>query len=190
MVLDEIVNIQKIGIRKTRDITVDGDHLFFTNDILTHNSASGDTNDISEENIQGGIAKIQSADNVLAFIPNSASRDSGIIRAKLLKTRDSSGVGSYVFFKTDWGTLSFIPTTNENGEETVSHDKNAYTDVRANSKQKEYTKLTKNKENNDSQYNDSTTDNDDNSEKPQKSPKTIINNLKGKNSFNKGLRLM
>ncbi len=55
MILDEIVSIKKIGIRKTIDIEVDGDHLFYCNGILTHNSASGDTNDISEENIQGKL---------------------------------------------------------------------------------------------------------------------------------------
>ena len=54
MILDEIVSIKKIGIRKTVDIEVDGpDHLFFCNGILTHNSASGDVADISEESIQG-----------------------------------------------------------------------------------------------------------------------------------------
>ena len=112
MVLDEIVSIKKVGIRKTVDITVDGDHLFFCNGILTHNSAAGDTGDITEENIQGGISKIQSADNVVAFIPNSKIRDTGMITAKLLKTRDSSGVGSTVTFSTDWATLSFIPVDN------------------------------------------------------------------------------
>lgn len=41
MKLDEIVSIVKRGIQKTVDITVDGDHLFFCNGILTHNSAAG-----------------------------------------------------------------------------------------------------------------------------------------------------
>ena len=55
MILDEIVSIRKVGIRRTVDIEVDGDHLFFANGILTHNSASGDTNDVTEENIQGKL---------------------------------------------------------------------------------------------------------------------------------------
>ena len=53
MILDEIVSIKKIGIRQTVDVEVDGDHLFFCNGILTHNSAAGDVADISEESIQG-----------------------------------------------------------------------------------------------------------------------------------------
>ena len=69
MVLDEIVSIKRVGVKTTIDIEVDGDHLFYCNDILTHNSAAGDVSDVTEESIQGGISKIQSADNVLAFIP-------------------------------------------------------------------------------------------------------------------------
>lgn len=62
-----------------------------------------------------GISKIQSADNVIGFIPNAQSREVGVMRAKLLKTRDSSGVGQYVDFKVDWKTLSFNPWISEAG---------------------------------------------------------------------------
>jgi len=47
MILDEIVSIKKVGIRKTVDIEVENidgspcDHLFYCNGILTHNSAAG-----------------------------------------------------------------------------------------------------------------------------------------------------
>jgi hypothetical protein len=113
MILDTIVSIKKVGKRKTIDIKVDGDHLFFCNGILTHNSAAGNSEDVTEENVQGGIAKIQAADNVLALIPNSQERDIGRLSMKLLKTRDSGGVGSVITFKTDWSTLSFNPVMNE-----------------------------------------------------------------------------
>jgi len=120
MILDEIVSIEKIGIESTIDIEVDGpDSLFYCNGILTHNSAAGDVADISEENIQGGISKIQAADNVIGFIPNAQSREMGVMRAKFLKTRDSSGVGSYVDFKVDWSTLTFAPW-DTNGDSDVA----------------------------------------------------------------------
>ena len=45
MILDEIVSIKKIGSKTTVDIEVDGDHLFYCNGILTHNSAAGDVAD-------------------------------------------------------------------------------------------------------------------------------------------------
>ena len=110
MILDEIVSIKKVGVRKTVDIEVDGpDHLFYCNDILVHNSAAGETNDVTEENIQGGISKIQAADNVLGFIPNAQARTAGLMKAKFLKTRDSGGVGKIISFQVDWSTLTFSP---------------------------------------------------------------------------------
>jgi hypothetical protein len=129
MILDEIVSIKKVGVRKTVDIEVDGDHLFYCNGILTHNSAAGDTNDVTEENIQGGISKIQAADNVIGFIPNAQARQTGVMRAKFLKTRDSGGVGSYVDFKTDWPTLSFNPWHSEDGGGAANWQQNAHSNL-------------------------------------------------------------
>jgi len=116
MILDEIVSIKKIGSKTTVDIEVDGDHLFYCNGILTHNSAAGDVSDVTEESIQGGISKIQSADNVLAFIPSSGARDVGLLKAKWLKSRDSGAVGKYITFSIDWSTLSFNPIDNPDAQ--------------------------------------------------------------------------
>ena len=105
----KIKSIEFIGYKDTIDIEVSGNHLFYCNDILTHNSAAGDVAEVTEESIQGGISKIQSADNVFAIIPDSSDRKRGLMRMKLLKTRDSGGVDTTVFFETDWETLSFVP---------------------------------------------------------------------------------
>ena len=43
MIYDEIIKIEEIGIEETIDISVDGNNLFFANDILTHNSGSEKT---------------------------------------------------------------------------------------------------------------------------------------------------
>lgn len=145
MILDEIVSIKKIGIRKTVDVEVDGDHLFFCNGILTHNSAAGDVADISEESIQGGISKIQSADNVIGFIPNHLARGTGVMRAKFLKTRDSGGVGSYIDFKTDWSTLTFEPWNSDQGGGASNWAANANSNLPSQNgnNQREFKKLEK-----------------------------------------------
>jgi hypothetical protein len=129
MILDEIISIKKVGIKKTVDITVDGDHLFYCNGILTHNSAAGDVADVTEENIQGGISKIQAADNVIGFIPNAHAREVGTIRAKFLKTRDSGGVGKYVDFKTEWSTLTFDPWHAEDGASAITSQTNLHSNL-------------------------------------------------------------
>lgn len=145
MILDEIVSIIPKGKMKTIDIEVDGDHLFFCNGILTHNSAAGDVADISEESIQGGISKIQSADNVIGFIPNHLARGTGVMRAKFLKTRDSGGVGSYIDFKTDWSTLTFEPWNTEQGGGAPNWAANANSNLPSQNgnNQREFKKLEK-----------------------------------------------
>lgn len=145
MILDEIVSIKKIGIRQTVDLEIDGDHLFFCNGILTHNSAAGDVADISEESIQGGISKIQSADNVIGFIPNHLARGTGVMRAKFLKTRDSGGVGSYIDFKTDWSTLTFEPWNSDQGGGASNWAANANSNLPSQNgnNQREFKKLEK-----------------------------------------------
>ena len=170
--LDKIISIDKIGIHTTVDIEVDGDHYFYINGVLTHNSAAGDTADVSEENIQGGIAKIQSADNVLAFIPNSKNAELGMIRAKLLKTRDSAGVGAYVDFNTDWTTLTFIPRAidenNPKENNPTVHDSTP-------KQLQQFTKLEK------PQHND---------DKETKSASSVIRGIKGKASHQKKVKLL
>jgi|SRR5574344_278425 hypothetical protein len=145
MILDEIVSIIPKGKMKTIDIEVDGDHLFFCNGILTHNSAAGDVADISEESIQGGISKIQSADNVIGFIPNHLARGTGVMRAKFLKTRDSGGVGSYIDFKTDWSTLTFEPWNTDQGGGAPNWAANANSNLPSQNgnNQREFKKLEK-----------------------------------------------
>lgn len=186
MKIDEIISITKVGRRTTIDIAVDGDHLFLANHILVHNSASGDTNDISEENIQGGISKIQSADNVLGFIPNAQNRDMHLLRAKFLKTRDSSGVGSYIDFKVDWSTLTFSPWETNGGDIDYSkHIKSNHPQVSRSRPVAEDIKLPKKKDNSESKEPESTT------EENGSKTRSIIKGLGSKkSSINKTLKLI
>lgn len=183
MILDEIVSIKKVGVRKTIDIEVDGpDHYFYCNGILLHNSAAGDTNDITEENIQGGISKIQAADNVIGFVPNAQARATGIMRAKFLKTRDSGGVGSYVDFKTDWSTLSFNPWSNEDGGGADNAQTHAYSNLP--SQQKEYTRKEKPSIKRNSEKPSvkvKSNDNDISDDEETKSATSVIRGIKGRN---------
>jgi hypothetical protein len=179
-IIDEIVEIKKIGIEETIDIEVDGDNLFLCNDILTHNSAAGDVADVTEESIQGGISKIQSADNVIAFIPNAKSREMGILRAKMLKTRDSSGVGTYLTFKTEWKTLSFIPMEkDENGSWVEITENNQLSKEELKSKLKNKTYNIDNSKNENQQIDEKQFD-EYNENKKSKSIENEVENNKNK----------
>lgn len=93
---DEIVEIIEIGEMETMDIEVSGDHLFFANDVLVHNSALQleSMDDLSQANIAGGISKVNTCDNLVAIMQSAQMKARGEMRYTLLKTRSSNGVGN------------------------------------------------------------------------------------------------
>lgn len=92
---DEIESIEYIGVSATIDITTDGNHLFFANGILTHNS-SHESSDYDHSHISGGISKINTADNVIGIFTSGAMKEAGRYQIQFMKTRSSSGVGSKI----------------------------------------------------------------------------------------------
>lgn len=92
---DEIVSIEKVSMEDTIDIETDGDHLFYANGILTHNS-SHDEVEFDHSHISGGLSKINTADNVIGIFTTMTMRENGRYQIQLMKTRSSSGVGQKV----------------------------------------------------------------------------------------------
>lgn len=104
MILDEIESIEYMGEQDTIDIDVSDNHLFWANDILTHNS-SVQEQEHDHSMIAGGISKIQTADNVISIFASAAMKERGQYQIQFLKTRSSSGVGSKVYLGFDPNTL-------------------------------------------------------------------------------------
>jgi len=92
--LDEIVDIKYLGNNTTIDIEVDGDHLFFADDILTHNSQfnrevlNKPIDEISEGNIGESWKKVKIADCLIAMAATAEERLQGVINMKGLKNRN------------------------------------------------------------------------------------------------------
>lgn len=101
---DEIVEVNYVGEMPTIDIETNGNHLFFANDVLTHNSSAEEI-EFDHQHIAGGISKINTADNVLAIFTTISMKESGRYQIQFLKTRSSAGVGSKVDLKFDPCTL-------------------------------------------------------------------------------------
>lgn len=101
---DTITSIEEIGEVDTIDISLNGDNLFFANDILTHNSGYDEMSP-SSSNISGGISKAFTADLVVNIGNTPASRERGEITFMFMKTRNSGGVGKYLSLKFDIDTL-------------------------------------------------------------------------------------
>ena len=100
--LDEIVSIELIGDDKTIDISVEDIHMFFCNDIYTHNS-SAESEIIVASQVSEDYSKIMTADLVISL-------------ARPLKTK-LGGTGSWHIIKNRFGPdgLTFpskINTTN------------------------------------------------------------------------------
>lgn len=110
---DEIVSIEYIGEKDTIDIDVDSsDHLFWANNILTHNSSVTEQ-EHDHSMIAGGLSKIQTADNVISIFSSAAMKERGQYQIQFLKTRSSSGVGSKVYLGFDPNTLRIFDLDDE-----------------------------------------------------------------------------
>ena len=88
MPIEEITKIEKLnGCVETFtpmiDIEVDGNHLFYANDILTHNSSS----DIGLEDTSESFGLPATADLMFALISNEALDELNQIAVKQLKNR-------------------------------------------------------------------------------------------------------
>jgi hypothetical protein len=83
MIEDEIIGIEKLENDLTIDIEVSGNHLFYANDILTHNSNS----DVGLENTSESFGLPATADFMFAIMSNEGLDKNGHILVKQLKNR-------------------------------------------------------------------------------------------------------
>lgn len=83
---DEILSIEYDGIEDTIDIVVEGTHMFYANDIYTHNSGfEADLND--EKNIGKAIEPLQVADVLITYSQPKRMVESKKCYAFLVKNR-------------------------------------------------------------------------------------------------------
>lgn len=81
--IDEILSIKEVGKRDLIDIEVAGNHLFYANDILTHNSNS----DVGLEDTSESFGLPATADFMFALISSEELEKLGQIMVKQLKNR-------------------------------------------------------------------------------------------------------
>ncbi len=85
--IEEIIKIEYLGeTDELIDITTDGNHLFFANDILTHNSGFSNS-DPDMDDISDSFAVNFVADVVLALISNDELKENDQLMIKQLKNR-------------------------------------------------------------------------------------------------------
>lgn len=91
---DEIESIELVGEEDTIDITVEDTHMFFANDIYTHNSSiNADT--VDSTMIGGSIKKGQIGHFILSIAKNLDQKETGRANMAILKSR--FGIDGIVF---------------------------------------------------------------------------------------------
>lgn len=123
--MDEITSIELVGDAPTVDITVEDTHMFFANDVYTHNSSH------EEEVIQaGGVAdsyrKIMTGDFILSLSRRMQDKLAGTGRVYVMKNRfGSDGVFYPCKFDTSCGAIDIYDTKSIEGMEILEKAKSA-----------------------------------------------------------------
>lgn len=121
--MDEIVNIEFIGDEDTIDITVDDTHMFYGNDIYTHNSAIS-AQVLDGTNMGGSIKKGQIGHFIVGVAKTPEQKLNGTATLSIIKSRfgrDGIIFEDCVF---DNGTLN-IDTRTTNGISVSKNRENA-----------------------------------------------------------------
>ena len=83
MQIEKIIKIEELKVQPTIDIEVTGNHLFYANDILTHNSSS----DPGLEDTSESFGLPATPDLMFALITSEELEELGQIMVKQLKNR-------------------------------------------------------------------------------------------------------
>ena len=121
--MDEIVSIECIGDQETIDITVDDTHMFFANDIYTHNSSA--QNDIIEgDDISESYKKLMTGDFVASMARTNENKNTGSARIHIIKNRfGNDGMDFICNFDADCGRLDMHGLATMEGMEILKRIK-------------------------------------------------------------------
>lgn len=113
--LDEIESIELIGEMDTMDITVSDTHMFYANDIYTHNSSI--QNEIIEaDSIADSYAKIMNADFVMSLMRKPNDKLNNTARFHVMKNRfGPDGLTFPAKMDTNIGMIRVFENTSPNG---------------------------------------------------------------------------
>jgi hypothetical protein len=118
--LDEIVSIELIGDKPTIDIEVEDTHMFFANDIYTHNS-SEDEDIITASNVADSYRKIMTADFVMSLSRKIEDKVSNTARFHVIKNRfGADGITLPSIFNANNGSITLYDQSSKEGMELQS----------------------------------------------------------------------
>ena len=123
-ILDEIESIEFIGEIDTIDITVEGTHMFYANDIYTHNSGI-DSEVIEADKIADSYAKVMNADFIMSLSRKSKDKLNNTARMHIMKNRfGQDGITFPCKMDTNKGVLEVYTATSSDGIIASKESKN------------------------------------------------------------------
>ena len=116
---DEIISIEEYKEVPVIDIEVTGNHLFYANDLLTHNSGSGGYagEDISMNNTSDSASINMDADALFALYQLEGERELGRVNVKILKNRLGGYVDTIFPMTVNYDTLKISDWGSESDDE-------------------------------------------------------------------------
>ena len=113
--MDEIVSIELIGEADTIDITVDDTHMFYANDVYSHNSAI-DSDIIQADKIADSYAKVMNADFIISISRKDTDKLNNTARFHVMKNRfGQDGMTFPSKMDTNKGIIEVYASNSSNG---------------------------------------------------------------------------
>ena len=128
--LDEIVSIECIGDLPTVDITVEDTHMFFANDIYTHNSGH-EEEIVGALNVADSYKKIMIGDFIMSLSRMMQDKLAGTGRVLIIKSRFGSDGKLYPCkFDASCGDIGIYDEKSVEGMEILSKAKSAKENIK------------------------------------------------------------
>ena len=112
---DEIIDIEYIGIQESIDINVSGNHMYYANGILTHNSATGNT-EADNSNVSDSMGSVMTADFLLFLLQTPEMKENKEIIFKVTKNRYTGRTDTWMM-NIDYEHMRFSDVITENSLE-------------------------------------------------------------------------
>lgn len=129
-VLDEIESIECIGDMPTVDISVRDTHMFFANDIYTHNS-SHEEEVVGALNVADSYKKIMIGDFIMSLSRMTQDKIAGTGRVMIIKSRFGSDGNIYPCkFDASCGDIGIYDEKSVEGMELIKKAKSATENIR------------------------------------------------------------
>lgn len=136
---DEIISIEEIEPQEMVDISLDGNNVFFANDVLIHNCATNKVDDVDNSAISDSLGTAMTADFLLFLLQNEEMKAKSEIVCKITKNRFNGKTDIWVM-GIDYPKMRFFDIEKTNGQTFTSTEQKENYSTYANNEIKEQSK--------------------------------------------------